>query len=330
LKIYDKTDNSLIYDDLYDNIASLSITGNMTIRVEMEAKWYEDASRSYYGTMNYAFDALVSAPAEFYLGETTIKPGEFAVLTGINVSNIDKIQFSSEPSINYTPTFFRDGELVHALIPIYFELDPVDSYTFTISYGGVTQIIKLNMEERTFRNIDYNVSASVLNATRTEATLAAFDDEMAPYARTASDERYWDGTFLRGTDGTLTQGFGLYRKISATGLVYRHLGVDYQASKGSDIKALNAGKVIYVGYLDLSGYTVVIEHGYGLKSWYCNLDGYSVAVDDIVEKGAVIGAAGNTGFTNQNGVHVGLSVFNVPVCQYPLWEEGIIMYTPNK
>ena len=48
----------------------------------------------------------------------------------------------------------------------------------------------------------------------------------------------------------------------------------------------------------------------------------SVAVGDKVEKGGVIGTAGSSGFIGETGVHIGMTVFDVPVCQYTLWDSG--------
>ena len=104
-----------------------------------------------------------------------------------------------------------------------------------------------------------------------------------------------------------------------------HQGVDYIATTGKEVMATNNGKVVYVGYLDLPGYMVVIDHGLGLKSWYCHLGSTAVTVGQSVNKGDVVGYAGTTGFTVDPFPHIGLSVYDVPVCPYDLWDYGILM-----
>ena len=79
---------------------------------------------------------------------------------------------------------------------------------------------------------------------------------------------------------------------------------------------------MYAGYLDYSGYTVVIEHGWGLKSWYAHMSKVSTEVGADVNKGDVIGSAGSSGFISGSGAHIGMTVFDVPVCQYALWDDG--------
>ena len=93
--------------------------------------------------------------------------------------------------------------------------------------------------------------------------------------------------------------------------------MDYITSSGASVFAANNGKVLFAGYTELGGNTVVIEHGYGLKSWYSHLSEIKVAVGDTVAKSDVIGIAGSTGFTKQTGVHAGATVFDVPVSPYP-------------
>ena len=323
-----KKGSEVIFNDTYDKMNTLALDETAELSVTLEAKWYEDDARDYYGEAAYSFGAKITAPAAFYLVQNEIEPGEFVVLTGKNISDISKISFSANPSIDYTPVFFRDGDYVRALIPIKMELEN-KSYVFTLKYGSTyTQELNLTIADKTFKKQTYEISQTVVDSTRSEAALAAFKATMEPIAKSQLSERLWDGTFSEGvrSDAILMTGFGLYRTISATGETYRHQGVDYYMTAGSPVTAVNAGKVIYVGITDHSGKTVVVDHGFGLKSWYANMEEYVVAVGDTVTKDQQIGVIGTTGFVNGRTAHIGLSVFDVPVCPYDLWENGIKMY----
>jgi murein DD-endopeptidase MepM/ murein hydrolase activator NlpD len=170
-----------------------------------------------------------------------------------------------------------------------------------------------------------NVTAAVLNATRTEKTMASFAEAVAPAVskESGSAEILWNGMFaepvekVNSWNGIITTGFGHSRKISVNGESYIHEGVDYIRTSGGEVFAANNGKVLFAGYTELGGNTIVIEHGYGLKSWYSHLSEIKVAVGDTVAKADVIGIAGSTGFTKQTGVHAGATVFDVPVSPYP-------------
>lgn len=314
---------AVVFSDSYANIANASLEGR-TIDVLVEAKWYESETEACYGSARYEFKAKILLPAVFYLGETEIEPGEFVVISAKNVDDPSAITFASEPDIGFTPTFFTDDKYVRALVAVPMEYEGSE-VKFTCSYGEVTQEMTLDITPKTFKSVTVDISATIVSQTRTETTIKNFNDTMAPIVAVTEPSALWDGLFLEGVNGSINTGFGLKRTISATGEVYRHQGVDFVASLGKDVMAVNNGKVVYVGYLDLPGYMVVIDHGLGLKSWYCHLGSTAVSVGDTVTKGDVVGYAGATGFTSKSFPHIGLSVYDVPVCPYDLWEEGIIM-----
>ncbi len=313
-----------VYSDSYDNIANASLEGK-TIDVLVEAKWYENDTEACYGSATYKFKAKILLPAVFYLGETTIEPGEFVVISAKNVDDPSAITFTSDPDLGFTPTFFDDGKYARALVPV-----PMD-YTgtevkFTCSYGEVTQDMTLDITPKKFGSSSLDISAAVANQTRTETTMKNFSDTMAPIVSVTESTPLWEGNFLEGTaDGQVKIGFGRYCTITGTGETFRHEGCDYIVKANESIMAMNNGKVVYAGYLDLSGYMVVIDHGLGLKSWYAHLNSCAVKVGDTVTKGDVIGYAGMTGFTARENCHITVSVYDVPVCQYDLWEVGVVM-----
>ncbi len=315
---------TVVFSDSYSNIANASLEGK-TIDVLVDAKWYESDSESCYGSASYSFKAKILYPAVFYLGETEIEPGEFVVISAKNVDDPSAITFASEPDIGYTPTFFADGNYARALVPVNMDFKGSE-VKFTCSYGEVTQEMTLDIAEKTFGSSTLDISATITSQTRTETTLKNFNTTMAPIVAQTESTPLWDGLFLEGPEsGVLRIGYGRYCTITGTGETYRHQGVDYLSSAGKSAYAVNNGKVAYVGYLDLTGYVVVVDHGLGLKSWYCHLGSTAVEVGDTVNKGDVVGYVGSTGFTATTTLHVGLSVYDVPVCPYDLWEEGILM-----
>lgn len=334
LNVTIKDNDSVIFSDDYENIANASLEGR-TINVVVDAKWYEEEGAERYGSARYEFNAKILLPAVFYLGETSVEPGEFIVISAKNVDDPTQIKFTSDPAIDFTPTFFKDGYYMRALVPISYEFDSdkYNSIKFTCSYGEVTQEMTLDIINKTFGHSTIDISPTLVSQSRTETTIRIFEETMTPIVKETSSEIYWDGLFLEGLPldmlnsqrAFINTGFGRYRTITATGETYRHQGVDYYAPEGADILAVNNGKVVYAGYLDLPGHVVVVDHGLGLKSWYCHLDSIDVTVGDTVEKGAVLGKVGETGFASRPTAHIGLSVYDVPVCPYDLWEEGILM-----
>ena len=74
-----------------------------------------------------------------------------------------------------------------------------------------------------------------------------------------------------------------------------HGGLDIAADQGMKVLAISAGTVSNV-YLDgLMGSTVVVDHGGGLSSSYCNLEeDPAVSVGETVTIGQVLGTVGRT------------------------------------
>ena len=326
LKITDGSGNTL-FDDIYDRLGSeFTFESNTTLNVSVVAKWYEDPARSFCGELDYDFTSLVTAPAEFYLGVKSVKLGGFTSITGLNVLNPERIQFTCEPSLDFTPTFYKEGDYVVAILPVDATLT-AGTYNMTLVYGGSTQTLSLNVEAKDFQSSNINVSSTMLNMYRTSETISAFEKVRTELTATSSDVRYFSGSFLSSpaTGATLLRGFG--REIVLNGDTnnkYRNNGVDFALPSGTNILAANDGVVVYSGILDYTGCMVVVDHGFGVKTWYYNMAKTSVSVGDAVKKGDAVGTAGNTGFVafDSTGVHIAMSVGDKFVCPYDAWDDS--------
>ncbi|MBE6598588.1 MAG: M23 family metallopeptidase [Ruminococcaceae bacterium] len=324
VKIVDSVGN-ILFDDYYGNLETLTFTANTNISVDVAARWYEDPSRSFCGELNYSFTSLVTAPAEFYLGVDTVERGGFVAITGVNVTNPDRINFSTNIPGGATPKFYKDSGYAVGLLPI--DIDTVSGiYQLTFIYGGTTQVLSLYVEDKSIGVSQVTVDSAMLNKTRTQATVSEFQTTAADIMSKSVTERHFSGSFLEGapnSDGLL-RGFG--RDVVINGdqsNTYRNNGVDYSAMAGSSVYACNAGEVVYSGSMAYTGNIVVIDHGLGLKTWYYNMGSCEVSVGDIVAKGDVIGTCGSTGFiTMTSGVHIAMSVGDRFVCPYDTWQSS--------
>ena len=74
-----------------------------------------------------------------------------------------------------------------------------------------------------------------------------------------------------------------------------HGGLDISAEQGMKVMSISAGTVEQVYKDGLMGTTVVVDHGGGLQSWYCNLaEETAVQTGDKVDIGTVLGTVGGT------------------------------------
>lgn len=321
------TDNAgeVLYEDTLANLSAFKLGTTKEVTVSVVAKWYEDPSRSFCGELDFTFGSVVTAPAEFYLGLTEVDAGKFTAITALNVTRPEKIIFTSTLPATPSITFYDAGDnKAVALLPIDADC-PSGLYTLSFSYGGTVQDTILTVENGGVKTSVYTVSTSIVSVYRTTATLEQFDSAVAEIMSKSIDTRHFSGYFEQGVTGSyqLLRGFG--RDIYINGsdsAAYRNNGVDYQAVAGSDIVACNAGEVVYAGFLDYPGNIVVIDHGWGLKTWYYNLGSATVSVGDIVTRGQAIGTAGQTGFAGSVGAHIAMSVGDQFVSPYDTWQDS--------
>ncbi len=315
-------DGELIFDDMYSNMGDFRFDGLGQVTVDVVARWYEDSSRTFCGELDYSFLSYVTAPAEFFLGSSTVDAGRFVTITATNVSTPENITYSSTMASTYKPTFYKDGDYAVALLPIDVET-ATGLYTVTLSYGASTKELTLAINNEGIKTSYYSIPAATVASARTDATLSAFEKAVSEITAKASSTRSFSGHFAEPINGwfQLMRGFGRDIYVNdATSPTYRNNGIDYNAGEGTEIIAANAGEVVYAGWLDYTGNIVVIEHGYGLKTWYYNLGTVTAAVGDKVERGTGIGTAGATGFTGITGVHFAMSVGDRFVSPYDTFQ----------
>ena len=111
---------------------------------------------------------------------------------------------------------------------------------------------------------------------------------------TSTPQKLWQGRFLTPVASQLTSGFGR-RRIVNNQPRSPHSGVDLKATTGTSIRAGNTGKVVLAEDLYFSGNTVVLDHGFGLYTFYAHCSSMSVKPGDMVTRGQVIAQVGATG-----------------------------------
>ncbi len=117
--------------------------------------------------------------------------------------------------------------------------------------------------------------------------------------------------------------FGKRRHVNNAPTSYRHNGLDIGQDEGTPVKAINHGRVLIADYMIGTGYTIIIEHGYGLKSWYYHMVSLNVKTGDMIKKGDIIGLVGSTGFSTGPHLHLAISVNDIFVNPMPFFEEGV-------
>ncbi len=319
-----------VFDDVYENIDPNLFADNTVYEVKINAKWYKSENKNNYGEGEYLFTANVQSPPVFYLSEhSVIRYGDFVIVSAKNVIDPSLITFTSSPALDAEPTFFEYGEYYHAIIPFSLK-DEKDNngalnYTFTFTYGDTTRDLSVALTKRATGKDNQNIPKETVEELRNDETIAAFNSAVSPYLSANESKLYWmsDNMIIDPTTRKIRSGFGIDIILSYAGIKYQHEGVNYYVKEGDTVKSCLPGKVIYVGETTLSGRTVIVEHGGGLKSLYAHMSATSVTVGQEIGKGTVLGIVGSTGFCTGTTLHFGLYVYNTPVRYYNYETEGV-------
>lgn len=100
----------------------------------------------------------------------------------------------------------------------------------------------------------------------------------------------------------ITSRFG-NRADPFTGQNAYHTGIDLACPTGTPIKATQKGSVAFVGYSNVFGNYIIINHGNGYQSLYAHLSKTMVARGQNVSQGTQIGLVGSTGYSTGSHLH---------------------------
>ena len=95
-------------------------------------------------------------------------------------------------------------------------------------------------------------------------------------------------------NGPILNKFGRKRvKEYDSYIVYN--GINVKAIKGTHVKAVFDGKILFAGELEGYGNLVIVGHGNKYHSLYGHLDDINVSVNKVVKTGEIIGLSGDSG-----------------------------------
>jgi murein DD-endopeptidase MepM/ murein hydrolase activator NlpD len=92
-----------------------------------------------------------------------------------------------------------------------------------------------------------------------------------------------------------------------------HAGLDIASHYGDAVRATADGVIEEVDERAGYGRLIVIDHGFGVTTWYGHLSGFNVQSGMHVKSGDVIGYEGNSGRATGPHVHYEVRIYNTPV-----------------
>ncbi len=111
--------------------------------------------------------------------------------------------------------------------------------------------------------------------------------------------------------GWLTSRFG-NRVSPFTGRTQRHAGIDIASGEGTPIVAPARGRVSYVGRKGPLGNTLVVDHGFGVRTFYGHTHEIHVRPGAEVARGQLIASIGSSGRSTGPHLHYVVEVDGKP------------------
>ena len=99
-----------------------------------------------------------------------------------------------------------------------------------------------------------------------------------------------------------------------------HSGIHIAAPLGSNVRAIQGGKVVFASQFGGYGNLITVFHGDGISSLYGHLSKVSVEVGNEVMAGEVIGKVGMSGNTTGPHLHFEIRIGGVPIDPEGVWD----------
>ena len=330
VKIYGAEGDS-IYNGTLQEVSFLTVEKGTTLTAHITATWKESKDLPFKGTLSYDFKIIVGDRSEFSVSSAEIYPGQFIIISATNVDDISKIIFSSKAKrdisdsdeteqafsklYQFVPTFIRDGDLARAIFPFPDGL-PEYTFSFTVSYGAAQQRFSIDILKstegttHTISSAENNILAATSGAAKKELLtlikgLSESSKELTP----------WNDSFATPLEYGFTEGYSYKDTIMCedSSTSFKSEGNEYvtTSTEGKAVPVLNTGKVVKIGTCDALGNYVVVDHGMGIRTWYCWLSDTNVLEGSVVAKGDSIGKSGNNGILSSQGTVILCSVYDI-------------------
>ncbi len=315
-----------VYDGAVTGEYTRTFTANGTDTCSLTLVREDDAERAVF---TYAFAVTLDVQPAIRLSAQTAAQGDVvAVLVENNIFG-QPMALSTELGLcDFVP--LETPGSYGAYVPIAYNRG-VGEWPIEVTVGDVTQTLTVAVTQRDFAVQHMTISQTVADNTwNSAAANVEFRSTIYPLYEATDNEKRWDGKFIEPVTGyRLTTQYGLWRYTNG---VYseRHSGIDMACALGTPVSAPQNGRVLYAGYLQLTGNTIVIAHGGGVKSIYYHMDSLNVATDDVVATGQKIGEVGTTGYSTGPHLHFEVKIGSQSVDPFQLFDGTSGLFAGQK
>ena len=239
-----------------------------------------------YGWYQYQCRFTVSAAASITLSSESVRQGDTAA---IYVSGL--LGQQSDPPVADTDlgqVWFAPvsgGWIGYLGIPYN---APGGDHTITAEVGSETLTATLTVGASQYTTTPLSGGDATAEAN------AQFRDKIYSFYTQGTNEKLWTGRFSPPVQGNIFQPYGAYLIADDGSRAGQAANLTYVTTPGSEVIAPAPGKVLLAENLLLTGNTLVIDHGCGVKSYLYHLQDLNVSVGSVLTRDQVLGHAQNT------------------------------------
>ncbi|MEQ2519571.1 M23 family metallopeptidase [Ruthenibacterium sp. CLA-JM-H11] len=277
-------DGATLYSENSAQRTELSFSQNGThiLRATVEIK---PRAGKGYGVFRYEAAFTVNAPPQVQFSSTRLEQGGVVC---VRVSGVldEGAALQLESDLPATPFVDVPGGKA-AFLGLHYNREPGD-YAVTVRCGDFVQSAVVTVVHRDYPRL-YPPASEPASA----VALQQWRDAIYPLYSMSATPPAWSGRFtapLASAVESVPYGSFVYEGGSQS--PSRSSGVEYSCAASSPVTAPAAGTVVFAGSLELTGNTVVLDHGAGLKTYFFYLSQLSCEKGQTLEQGAQLGLSG--------------------------------------
>jgi murein DD-endopeptidase MepM/ murein hydrolase activator NlpD len=254
---------------------------------------------------------IISTPAAAIPLQALV-PGGIAIISLDNYTPETRITFD-----NRKTTVFKHANKWYALAGIPLSAKP-GTYQFQIKQqDGSTRLASVDVKAKKYKEQHLTIkNKRKVNPNKEDMERIAQERIRKRAAKNHWTADYPDIDFIWPVTGEISSIFGLRRFFNEQER-NPHNGLDIAAPEGTDIRVTADGTVVEAGDFFFSGNMVYVDHGQGLISLYAHLSRIDVKPGDVLRRGDILGAVGQTG--RVTGAHLHFAVLANGVLVDPLY-----------
>ena len=235
------------------------------------------------GWYSYSFRFTLQASAEVELSAERVEQGG---TVGVRISGMTGDAVPTIETDLGSVQCVRAAEGWRAYIPAAYNASS-GGHEIHITVNGETITRTLTVLPKDFGTVEAEAEEPAADSAN-----AQFRSAIWPLYEAAATAKQWQGGFVPPAEDSMTLVDYGQIKVTNGQQGSRSNSTKLYTIPGAPCRAAANGTVVFAGNLALTGNTVVIDHGCGLRSYLYGLQELSVSKGQTVEKGQAVGALG--------------------------------------